>query len=784
MEKNKSDAKMEEKKNKSIKNEKSFNLKKDVKDANFIINEKQKEIIRKDEKKNKNIIVGENSINDELNEKYMNIINNNPESLFEIITPSIISLWENNLFKFSFDMIIITSDNQIITTVPDRLDQSVIRIDAKRTRYREKKLIVGFEKILELILTFYCNKKQIAYKQGLNEIFGILLLMKYKIKNLKLLNIVNLGEAFINKFFQNYYFEKEVSFLKLGIHFFSILLKYHEPNIYHYLDKYEIPHELYAANWILTFRSNKLQIDNFYYLLDNLIKINDPLFINFILVALIKSKREILFSSDGKRLLKILSNLTFNSKEEIDYIIKIALELRNLTPYSYRFWSNDIGLYNGEKLNDIDNIELGGPIFSPTMPMYPVEILFKNYSYTNKILCPDKDCPNNKRNNIVTIDWGNEKIYKSDKKLNYICEKCTFKIEKKFNYIIVDLRLYEPSKFKNRDEFYKMGVISKSLEINKEDLLSGDIDKLISNRLLSIRGDHHIILMTSRTDYFKQLEEKFYSDKTTEEERAKKILGLIDEGKTEKVLNIKDFENNLDYDELYKLKEYDNFRKLLIAMKDKNFPYVSYLEGGFEALHQECLNYKIELVDHDSEACKLCLNKNTKIKNGKISKKPLVKKISETFWKNKYISMNELNNYLANEENIILICCLRKFINKHYIGDECEVFILFIFDNKSIQIYTKEKQLGNKNSNYYNLGVNTQNKKEIVLRHFYSISFNEIKGIKSYKNDRNIIELELNSKEKDNESNNNMNNIEIEFEFHSKEDTKTFKSLIKKIKNL
>ena len=209
--------------------------------------------------------------------------------------------------------------------------------------------------------------------------------------------------------------------------------------------------------------------------------------------------------------------------------------------------------------------------------------------------------------------------------------KCTFKIEKKFNYIIVDLRLYEPSKFKNRDEFYKMGVISKSLEINKEDLLSGDIDKLISNRLLSIRGDHHIILMTSRTDYFKQLEEKFYSDKTTEEEKVKKILGLMNEGKTEKVLNIKDFENDLDYDELYKLKEYDNFRKLLIAMKEKNFPYVSYLEGGFEALHQECLNYKIELVEHDSEACKLCLNKNTKIKNGKISKKPLVKKISETF---------------------------------------------------------------------------------------------------------------------------------------------------------
>ena len=66
-------------------------------------------------------------------------------------------------------------------------------------------------------------------------------------------------------------------------------------------------------------------------------------------------------------------------------------------------------------------------------------------------------------------------MYKSDKTLNYICEKCNLKIEKKFNYIILDLRLYDPSKFENEDEFFKMGVISGSFEINKEDLLSGDI---------------------------------------------------------------------------------------------------------------------------------------------------------------------------------------------------------------------------------------------------------------------------------------------------------------------
>ena len=82
--------------------------------------------------------------------------------------------------------------------------------------------------------------------------------MKYKLKDLKLINILNLGEAYIDKFLANYYYEKDVHSLKLGIHLFSLLLKYHEPNIYYYLDKYAIPHELYVANWILTLKAQRL----------------------------------------------------------------------------------------------------------------------------------------------------------------------------------------------------------------------------------------------------------------------------------------------------------------------------------------------------------------------------------------------------------------------------------------------------------------------------------------------------------------------------------------------
>ena len=776
MEKNNLDAKMDLSENILNKKDDTFNQRKE----DIIINNKNKndEIKINEINNKKNVTLENNRINEEKNDKYIDIITNNPELLFEIITPHLISIWQSKLF--TFDITVINSDNLIITTVPDRLDQNVIKIDAKRTRFREKKLIIGFEKILELIMTFYCNERKIMYKQGMNEIFGAFLLMKYKINDLKLLNILNIGESFINKFLPNYYYEKDLNSLKFGINFFSILLKYHEPNIYYYLDKYEIPHELYVTNWILTFRAQKLPIDIYYYLIDYLIQIDDPLFINFILVALIKSKREILLSIDGKNLLRLLTNLTFNTKEELVNIIKQALELRILTPYSYRFLANKMGLYQKKKINTMDNFEILVNNYIPAMPIFPLELLYQKYKYTDKIVCPDDNCPNNKKNNIITIDWGNEKIYTSETLNDYKCEKCILKIDKKINYILLDLRLYDPSEFKNEYDFFKMGIISGTFEINKEDLLSGDIDKLLSSRLLSIRGDQHIILMTSRTDYFGEFEKKFYSVKMTEEEKAKQLLGLIKEEKSEKVLNLEEFEKDLDYQELYKLKEYDNFRKILNSMRDKNFPYVSYLEGGFEAFHQECLNYKIELVEHDSNLCKLCLNKDIKHKDNKLHKKPFDKKMSENLWKNKLISINEINAFLTNKENIILICFLHKFKNNYYLNEEIEIFILFLFDKNAIEIYNKEKQINGKNSSYYNLGINSQTGKEIILRHFYSIKFKHIKYAKSNKETKNLVNLELYHKENDD----TVVGSDFEFEFHSKEDTTTFKNLIKKIKNL
>ena len=115
-----------------------------------------------------------------LNKEYYDLIENNPDKIFTGINERLFSIWQSIIHIF--EPTIIESDTEIIAHIPDRKDQKVIINDAKRTRVRESKLYAGFQKILEMVLTFYCDTKKINYKQGLNEIFGALILMKYKIK--------------------------------------------------------------------------------------------------------------------------------------------------------------------------------------------------------------------------------------------------------------------------------------------------------------------------------------------------------------------------------------------------------------------------------------------------------------------------------------------------------------------------------------------------------------------------------------------------------------------------
>ena len=723
--------------------------------------------------------------NEELINEYNNIIKNEPEKLFEIISDRTIMYWQSVVYNF--ETTIIDSDCDILTVAPERKDQQVIINDSNRTRFKESDLVPGFKKILEEILTFYCNTKEIEYKQGLNEIFGPLILMRYKLKQLKFSTIFNIGEAFIDRFLPDYFYEKELYSLRSSISLFTQLLKYHEPCIYNYLDSIEILHELYAANWLLILRAQKLNLDILYSLWDNLIKINDPLFIHFILVALIKYKRELLINCDSNLLLKLMVALTITSKEELEEIIKIALELRSNTPYSFRLLANRIGFLKINNRNVKKNFDKYKPESSQFLQILPIELLYINYP--NKVECPDPECNNNINNKSIE-NLGFTDFDSKNKNNNiHSCEKCDMKIKKKMNYIILDLRLFPPNYFKEDDDYFKMGFVSGMMTIDKEELKLDNIDSLLSSRLLSIRGTSHIILMTSKTDYFYDFEQKYYSDDRSELMKKKILFGVIEPQKEEKKLNLEDAEKSLDLKEIYKLKEYDNFRKIMISMKKNNFPYVSYLEGGFEALHRESLCYNIELVNHNKKECKLCKKIKKEKQYKKSNTEEQISNISNTLWNNiKVITKKELNKFFTNEDNIVLVCSLIRQKNKYCHKNEIEVFIVFLFDKKSIEIYKNDFRKDNSNNNYnidninyYNLGLKKEQKEDFKLRLLENIQFDNVETINTNKKQKNTSFLKIKNKENEKNKIKFDTSYEIGFEFYSMEDSKAFKKAIKKL---
>ena len=263
-------------------------------------------------------------LNTALDEKnYSKFIEENPDGLFESMDIMKFTSMELALFKNSSPSVH-AEDEEILSVELNLKEQPVIKNDCHRTRVRESVLIPDFENTLEKILTYYCHSKNIIYKQGLNEIFGVLLFLKYKIPNLKLSRILDIGEVFIDKFSPNYFYEKEFYSLKSSLGLFLILLRYHEPSVYNRLDQCQIAPEMYATNWMLTFLSSKIHLNFIYDYWLEIIKTEDPLIMHFFLVSLIKLKRELIINCDKQLLAGLMTSLTI---KKITHIIQLLLNL-------------------------------------------------------------------------------------------------------------------------------------------------------------------------------------------------------------------------------------------------------------------------------------------------------------------------------------------------------------------------------------------------------------------------------------------------------------------------
>ena len=87
----------------------------------------------------------------------------------------------------------------------------VIKTDSLRTRADQ--FDDALRTKLEMILSFYCLKEKISYKQGLNEVAAPFV---YFLKtNIKLATAYNYFQAFIDKFLATFYFDPVIVYLLL-----------------------------------------------------------------------------------------------------------------------------------------------------------------------------------------------------------------------------------------------------------------------------------------------------------------------------------------------------------------------------------------------------------------------------------------------------------------------------------------------------------------------------------------------------------------------------------------
>ena len=552
---------------------------------------------------------------------YDNLIKENPNEIFTTITQEKIAEWENILLKYVPNKL--NDDCQILIVNFDLSFQEQIKKDIERTKVRESILMSSFTQYLEFFLTYYCKEQNIFYKQGLNEIFAPFILLKYKIK-ISLSEIYNLIQGLINRFLPNYFYEKDTFYsLKSSLNVTTLLLKYHEPRVYNIFDNALITPEMYATNLLLTLMAHKLTLNIIYYLWHILITNNDILFIYYFIVAFLKYNSEQIINCDITIIPAIITKLTIDTIDELKEIIDIAFELRKNTPHSFRILVNHLQIYKMHSKELKKCYEIIKPDSLITMPIFPKEIFYICYP---NVKCPDEYC-----DNINDDDNINKNI-----KNNINCEFCKYYLTNKLNYIIIDLRILEFGTFEDENE--KTGFLPQMIMLEQKELKDENLPENLTERFKKDKGLYHIILLTSKTNYFNDFEDDYY--KEIEHNNLNKYYQI--QSKIEKKLNT-ELTKKINKKKKFKLKEYDNLKKTLICMLKSNYPYISFAYGGFNAIHELSFKYKISLLNHDPN-CDLCkkIKKNSNF---------FIKKIKALFKNNTTKEIIESSNNDSNNIN-------------------------------------------------------------------------------------------------------------------------------------
>ena len=223
--------------------------------------------------------------------------------------------WENKLSESKLPIRDLRglNDAEILNTEFDDVKtMKIINGDIDRTRVKESIYMTSYKEYLSKLIVYYIKSNKISYKQGLNEIAGPFILLKYKFK-ISFTRIYKLLVYFIDKFLTNYYLEKDFYSLRSSFGLIHLLLKYHDPELFRRFEYALITPDLYATSWILTLFGNKSELNVIYYFWDKLILFDDNLFTFFFITAFLIINRDKFFDGDYASILTELCQLNITT---------------------------------------------------------------------------------------------------------------------------------------------------------------------------------------------------------------------------------------------------------------------------------------------------------------------------------------------------------------------------------------------------------------------------------------------------------------------------------------
>jgi hypothetical protein len=187
--------------------------------------------------------------------------------------------------------------------------------------------------MLSKLLTFYCKRRGVRYKQGLHEILVPFMMLTEEEGRLKESEVSNLFYAFILKFLPHIYNDEDFNSLQCSFKIYRLLLQYHDPDLCNALDRGNMGPELYATPWLMTLWAHGLPLSLLFKVWDFYLLEDNVYIHHFVALALLMQSREVLLNADSSDLPLLLKKLVI-SEENLNEICSTAKSLLTATPRS------------------------------------------------------------------------------------------------------------------------------------------------------------------------------------------------------------------------------------------------------------------------------------------------------------------------------------------------------------------------------------------------------------------------------------------------------------------